>query len=122
MAPCSKFSSQEISLAMSEVATALSNELRDNLKHFKQTNHCSLESDGRTIVLELLCLNSVRTAAMAYQNISSADDFLLRALRHHARKAILTPGSIKRLTSGGREKSVARIVYAIKKIVYSWTL
>ena len=35
MAPCSKFSSQEIYLAMSEVATVLSNELRDNLKHFK---------------------------------------------------------------------------------------
>ena len=53
MATSSKFSAQEISLAVSEAAKALGYELPDNLKHFKQTKHCSLESDGRTKVLEL---------------------------------------------------------------------
>ena len=40
MATSSKFFAREF--AVSEAAKALGYELRDNLKHFKQTKHCSL--------------------------------------------------------------------------------
>ena len=78
MATSSNVSAREISLVASEASKALGYELRDNLKHFKRTKHCSRSQMARTKMLELECLNSMGAAAALASPISSADDFLLQ--------------------------------------------